>query len=91
MPSLETVCPECGQPVGLMNPYNGPMARKGLRKTSAHSVPRPPGYRSGRLPRCTGSGLEVPDVAIYEVADDAGQAGRRRRRRQASSPQEASG
>ena len=79
MPSLETICTVCGQPVGLMNPWRGPNTKRGLRKTSPHAVPPQPGQpKKARRPRCTGSALEVPDVAIYEV--EGGVAERRQRR-----------
>lgn len=76
MPSLETFCTECQQGVGLMNAYRGPNAHRGPRKRTVHGDPQLP-KRNGRMARCPGSCLEVPDEAIYEV-----QQNRENRRRQ---------
>lgn len=68
----ETWCPDCDRAVGVMTPPVTPRMRLGPRKRVKHGNPRLPRV-GGRMPECAGSRMEVPDVAIYEVAHGPGE------------------
>lgn len=72
--SLETVCSECGQRVGVVRaPSLG--GEPPRYKVAVHAI-RPPDWRKGKRPRCPGAGYE-PDPLMLTTTTD----GREERRR----------
>lgn len=73
--SYETECTECHRTVGVIKRFQGSdRPNEGpLYKVALHASIPPSGVKGERRPRCLGTGLPVPPMALHETTTTPGQ------------------